>query len=220
MTNTIHLTPEGPALCSATVRSCKYGAHFKNVHEAEQAFAEKMGGAVPAAARASIELSSNIGAATVINGDLSDPTARALLATGKCGDLALAIHRKTGATPYFVHYDHITENTVAEMFQKDPDSVFRIAQHVVVESPTTPGMFLDSYGQHDLDSILESWEAGSVVRASTEMLERFADETESERLSKFADAAIELDKHGISYDYAELDEYSDDEDYQDDDDEW
>lgn len=42
------------------------------------------------------------------------------------------------------------------------------------------------------------------------MLEYFADSGSAKRLGKFAETALEFDKTETSYDYNELDEYSDD----------
>lgn len=47
-----HITENGPAACTATVRECPYGAsggeHFESMAEAESSFAESLGGATPA----------------------------------------------------------------------------------------------------------------------------------------------------------------------------
>lgn len=52
-----HITENGPAACSATVRECPYGAsggeHFESRSEAESSFAESLGGTAPVALRKS-----------------------------------------------------------------------------------------------------------------------------------------------------------------------
>ncbi len=91
MSYRIHLTPEGPRPCRAdpdrpNSPGCRYqkDGHYGTVQEAEAAFAEKMGGAVPQAQSAQAvesysaeELRSAIQHFTVAN-DLTDPAARAL----------------------------------------------------------------------------------------------------------------------------------------------
>lgn len=91
MSYRLHLTPQGPRPCRADLDrpnspGCRYqdGGHYGTVEEAESAFAERMGGAVPAAQRAGAaesysaeELRSAIQHFTVAN-DLTDPEARAL----------------------------------------------------------------------------------------------------------------------------------------------
>lgn len=59
MATRFHLTPEGPKPCSVdpsnpNSRGCSYGegGHYSSPAEAETAFAEKMGGAVPLAVSA------------------------------------------------------------------------------------------------------------------------------------------------------------------------
>ena len=90
MANRFHLTPEGPKPCSVdpanpSSRGCSYGAggHYGTVAEAELAFADQMGGAVPApesaeSSRLDAEaLKSAIEHFSVAN-DLTAPEARAL----------------------------------------------------------------------------------------------------------------------------------------------
>lgn len=88
MASRFHLTPEGPKPCSVdpsnpNSRGCGYGedGHYGSSAEAETAFAEKMGGAVPEAqsseAYSREELRSAIAHFTVAN-DLSHPEAKAL----------------------------------------------------------------------------------------------------------------------------------------------
>lgn len=213
----LHLSPEGPAPCGATTGSCPYenGGHYDGLAEAEAAYAESQGGALPRAARREAPqrttLRSNLGSFDVLDGDLSDPAARAALSSGLCGDLALAIHRKTGGAPYFLSYSFQSEEELAEAFAREPNVVFT-ATHVVLESPSQPGSFLDSHGQQDLESLEETYEDAVPIRGTAEMLRHFADSKSADRLEAFADSALELDRLGESYD-SELDELSwDDED--------
>lgn len=47
-----HITENGPAACTATIRECPYGAsggeHFESLPQAEESFAQSLGGAAPA----------------------------------------------------------------------------------------------------------------------------------------------------------------------------
>lgn len=219
----LHLSPEGPAPCGVTTGSCPYedGGHYDGIAEAEAAYAESQGGALPAAARRGVPqrivLSSNLGSCDVLDGDLSDPAARAALSAGLCGDLALAIHRKTGGAPYFLSYGFGSEEKLAEAFAQEPNVIFT-ATHVVMESPGQPGSFLDGHGQQDLDSLEEVYEDAVPVRGTAEMLRHFADSASADRLGAFADSALELDRRGERYE-SQLDELSwDDEDEDEDDD--
>lgn len=220
-TGQLHLTPDGPRPCGArTSESCKYGTtgHYDSMSEAEVAYEDQMGGALPLVQRsnpATMVLSSNLGEATVVDGDLSDPKARVLLASGRCGDLALAIAQRTGGDAYCVSIFDVSEEKLQEEFEKNPDSISSYASHVVVESPSRKGHFLDSFGQQDREDLEGGWEAMSVVKMTPEMLQHFGDSREAEKLGNFAEAALELDRANVSYDYAELDEYSDE-----DSDEW
>lgn len=212
----LHLSPEGPAPCGVTTGTCPYedGGHYNGLAEAEAAYAESQGGSLPRAVRRKapqkIALDSNLGSFEVIDGDLSDPAARTALSTGLCGDLALAIHRKTGGAPYFLSYSFHSEEELAEAFAREPNVVFTAA-HVVLESSSHPGSFLDSHGHQDLESLEEVYEDAVPVRGTAEMLQHFANSQSADRLGAFADSALELDRLGERYD-SELDELSWDDD--------
>lgn len=89
MASRFHLTPEGPKPCSVdpanpSSRGCHYGegGHYGSPADAELAFAEQMGGAVPevqiSESYSQEELRSAIAHFTVAN-DLSHPEAKALV---------------------------------------------------------------------------------------------------------------------------------------------
>jgi len=181
----LHLSPDGPAPCGVTTGTCPYedGGHYSGLAEAEAAYAESQGGNLPAAARREshrkIILGSNLGSFEVIDGDLSDPAARTALSTGLCGDLALAIHRKTGGAPYFLSYGFHSEEELAEAFAHEPNVVFTAA-HVMLESPSQPGSFLDGHGQQDLESLEEAYEDAVPIRGTVAMLEHFAESSSAD----------------------------------------
>lgn len=222
----IHLGPSGPAPCSAEPggRGCPYEAdgHYGTQQEAESVFAAKMGGSLPEAVSRielpeTIELSSNIGSFEVVDGDLSDARARVALSSGLCGDLALAIHRQTGGAPYFLSYSFDSDEALAAAFAEEPNAVIAGSTHVVLESPTLPGHFIDSYGQQYLESLEDSYDDAAVLRGTPEMLEHFADSASADRLEKFAQSAIALDAKGERY-ASDLDELDWEEDESDEDD--
>ena len=220
----LHLSPNGPAPCGAEAGECPYEAsgHFDSLSAAESAFAEEMGGALPQPNRKAagiIRLSSNLGDFEVLDGDLSDARTRAALSSGLCGDLALAIHRQTGGRPYFLSYSYGSEEALAAAFAEHPNAVIAGATHVVIESPTRPGHFVDSYGQQDQESLEDLYEDAVPIPGTVEMLEHFADQANSERLNRFASSALELDAQSIRYE-SDLDELGwDDEDEEDDEEE-
>ena len=226
----IHLSPSGPAPCGADTGRCPYEAdgHYATAAEAEDAFAAQMGGALPPAAQSGFAdvqttvLSSNFGEWEVLDGDLTDSRARIALSSGLCGDLALAIHRKTGGTPYFLSFSYQSEEDLARAFAEEPNAVIAASAHVVIESPSTPGEFLDSYGRQDENSLEEVYDEASILRGTPEMLQHFADSKSADRLSRFAQSAIELDRSRVRYD-PDLDgvswedfEEDEDEDFEDD----
>jgi hypothetical protein len=217
-----HLNRAGEAgRCSATRGNCPFGdasEHYDSQQAAAQAYEVAMAPSTHAST-SKIVLDGNLGSFEVVDGDLSASAARMALSTGLCGDLALAIHRKIGATPYFLSMTELTETELAEAFATEPNSIVNISSHVLVESPTVPGSFIDSYGQQDEESLRDFWEQAAVVKGTPAMLEHFANAESADRLGKFAEAALELDRAGESYSYDELDEYSDDWDDDDEDDE-
>lgn len=218
MRGQLHLGPDGPSACRAEQGHCPYeaGGHFDDEAAADSAFAERMGGFLPAAGRRTVELSSNLGTVEVADGDLDDPRARAALSSGLCGDLALAIHRQTGGIPYFLSYRFNSAEELAEAFAGEPNSVIAGSCHVLIESPKVPGEFLDSYGRQDTESLEDAYDDAAIIPGTPEMLEHFADQQSAARLTAFAQSAIELDRNGIRYSQ-DLDELGwDDEDFEDD----
>lgn len=169
-----------------------------------------------------IFLSSNMGEATVRNGDLNDPKSRLLLSTGLCGDLAMNIHEKTGWPVAFVIYNNFDEKELQEKFEKDP-AVVLTAQHVMIETPHFDDegnkLYLDSYGLKTLDEVNDFYEGITITRGTTEMVRAFAGEN-YKNLSKFADTAISFSEKGISFEYDEdaldYEDLEDEEDYYDD----
>ncbi len=201
MRGQLHLSPSGPAPCSAEAGECPYeaGGHYETPEAAESDLADSMGGVIPAAERRTIELSSNLGTVEVADGDLGDPRARAALSSGLCGDLALAIHRQTGGTPYFLSYHFNSSEELAEAFAEESNSVIAGSCHVLIESPSAPGEFLDSYGRQDAESLEEAYDDAAIIPGTPEMLEHFADQHRAARLSSFARSAIALDRDGVRY---------------------
>lgn len=214
-----HINPDtGEALvCSAKdVDSCLYGEntiHGFSRKEVRELYEQKQQDNLFSINMKKVNnndeifLSSNLGSARFINGDLNDPLARSILSSGLCGDLALAIHKKTGAKPYFLTFSTSVESFI-EAYKSDPKNIFAATAHVVVESQEE-GCFLDAYGQSSVEDLEENWDGANIVEGTPEMLEFFADAESAERLEKFADTAILLDKQGIQYDF-NMDEYSDD----------
>lgn len=201
MRGQLHLAPSGPAPCSAERGECPYeaGGHFADAASAESAFAETMGGLFPSPERRLMELTSNLGTVEVIDGDLDDPRARAALSSGLCGDLALAIHRQTGGAPYFLSYHFSSDEELAEAFAAEPNAVIAGSCHVLIESPSKPNHFVDSYGQQDFESLEDVYGDAVLLEGTPEMLEHFADQHGAARLSSFARSAIALDRDGVRY---------------------
>lgn len=208
-----HVNERGEAgRCSAKPGNCPFGGvedHFTSLRDASLAYERSMSEST-FSSKKKITLSSNLGSAQVLDGDLSNSQARILLSSGLCGALALAIHRESGATPYFLVNEDISPEKFAERFANDPNYILAASSHVLVESPTTPGYFVDSYGQQDEESLQDFWEPVSIVRGTPEMLEHYSKGDDVASLKNFAKAALALDANEESFGYDELDEYSDD----------
>ncbi len=206
MANAFHITDVGPKPCKAIKKPCPIGGeHFSHEEEAYAAYAANFEETALSSFKKEglIELSSNIGTAMLVDGDLSDPRARAILSSGLCGDLALAIHRETGGAPYFLSYSVSDPDELVALFEKDPDSVIYQTNHVLIESPTKPNHFVDAYGQSGYEELEENWDGAYVVEGTVAMLEHFAAGSPIEKFKNFAAAAIKLDKEEVWY---ELDE--------------
>ena len=157
-----------------------------------------------------IKLNSNFGEISVINGDLSDASARLSLVSGLCGNLALDIHDRSGADIYFISFNgNATEETLAQDFESNPDSVFQAA-HVMVASPTKPDAFVDAYGHRTIDDIEDVYEDALIVKGNRAMAEHFAGKDRLD-LSEFAKTALELDlkQEGYSYEDFSFDDFED-----------
>lgn len=222
----IHLAPNGPSDCGATVGNCPYSAdgHFLSLQGAESAFEEKMGGSVPPPAKRglsslfrkrqpevtqesaeprSLELQLDSGFTTVRDGDLSDAQTRHYLVNGLCGDLAMAIHGKQGGRVFFAMDEQLPPGVTLESAAQRGELGDHVA-HAFVESQQHPGMFLDAYGVKSAEDI-EDYYGTSIREVSPEVLSHYGSGPRGTRgshdLSAFADAAIALDREGRFYDY-------------------
>ena len=222
----IHLSPQGPSDCGATVGNCPYAedGHFLSLSGAESAFEEKMGGAVPAPTKRtlgdlfrkrksepahgsseprSLDLQLDFGSATVRDGDLSDSQTRHYLVNGLCGDLAMAIHEKQGGRVFFAVDEQLPPGVTLESAAQKGELGDHVA-HAFVESREHPGTFLDAYGVKSAKDI-EDYYGTSIREVAPEILSHYGSGPRGARgthdLSAFADAAITLDREGRFYDY-------------------
>lgn len=200
-----HVTADGtPKLCTAQLRPCPLGGeHFETKQAAKlhaeaklkEAFSE-----VPASARNTIDVVCEFGVVQLKDGDLSDPKARMTLVNGLCGDVAKSIHKRTGGEPFFVTYDGLSEPELLEKFAVNSEDLLNVTTHVMIESPTRKGYYLDAYGQKSLDEIREFYgDEINMVRGSKEMLDFYA--TGKNDLDSFASSALELDQKNQNYSY-------------------
>jgi len=220
-----HISESGePNPCEAKVK-CRLGGesgkenHFDTFEEAQKFSEEKLskefssnlkGTKKPSSKESKeITLPSPHGLFKVKDGDLDDHKARLALVSGLCADLALAIHDKTGAEPYFLCFSYDSEEEFHEAFENDPEAVFD-ATHVVTLSQNKQNHFVDSYGVKSIRDLMEFWgEDITIIEGNRDMLLRYGDADSARELGKFADSAIELDKEGKSYEYEDIDEYED-----------
>jgi hypothetical protein len=207
-----HLSDDGIARkCSATKVPCKM-THFENKEAAEQYNLKKLEKEfqnIPTLSKkvATIELQGALGAISLDDGDLSNAKARSTLINGMCGDLATAIQRKTGGEPYFVCYGINSEEELKKTFENEPEQLFDVSTHVMIESPTSPGNFVDAYGQKTASDLREFYgEEITVIRGDLDMLNAYSDSQNFEKLSNFADAALDLDSKCESYSYMDFSE--------------
>lgn len=140
---------------------------------------------------------------TVVNGDLTNEKTRYLLINGLCGDLAKAIHEKTGGDVYFVCDTSQVRDSrdLATQFTRNPHYLINTAMHAMVESPRDKGVFLDAYGRkntHDLQQFYGK--QTKPIKGAPAMLDVFSTGV-SGVLSEFADSVITLDAQGKSYPY-------------------
>lgn len=207
-----HLSDDGVARkCSATKVPCKM-THFENKEAAEQYNLKKLEQefqSIPTLSKknATIELQGAFGVVSLDDGDLSNPKARMTLINGMCGDLATAIHRKTGGEPYFVCYGIESEEELRDTFKAEPEQLFDVSTHVMIESPTEPGKFVDAYGQKTTSDLKEFYGGEiTVIRGDLDMLRAYSDPQNFDRLDNFADAALNLDKNNEGYSYMDFSE--------------
>lgn len=154
-----------------------------------------------------IRLTSNIGSTEVVDGDLSDPYARAHLANGMCGDLAAAIQDITGGSAYIISHHYVDEDELLNEIENDLESVYLYATHIVVESSTKPLHFVDSYGQQDYESLEDHFQTCSMVELPGNVLSRLVSKQDRQRLHNFAVAALKLDEQETQYEYEDVDEW-------------
>jgi len=227
MAEKFHVGPNGPGICrvdpaNPNSKGCPFdpestGAnHFDTAKEADQAFEKTMGGAVsePATRKKPIRkkrLSYDLGEIEVLDGDLDDPMARFAFSNGLCGDLANAIYKLDPERKVYFAFEtrpgqHHDLDYYSELARTDPDWLVEQACHVLVESKSSPGGYLDSYGVQSADSVRGCW--GVVLEVPKKAFSRFRSESRQD-LSKFAQAAIQMDNDSVSHDYAEMNDIYD-----------
>lgn len=211
MTKKYHIGENGPSLCKAVKQDCPYGKdspHYSDIKEAQTDYEgiltrEQGGSFASTQTKSTVELMGSIGNITVEDGNLYEPATRTALITGLCGDLAQAVRKKTGGDIYFVCYDYgedDNEKFVNEI-DEDPDKIFDTTTHVMIESPTKPGTYVDAYGQRNLSDIQEFYgDEITVLKGNQKMLDSYSTGN-AERLGNFADAALDLDKESKGFSY-------------------
>ena len=202
-----HLSPEGPAPCGVTTGQCPYepSGHYGDAAQAESAFAESQGGALPVASRKAPErvvIETHYGQFPVANGDLSNPMVRGHFANGLCADLANAIHELDPSRKVYLAIDGGRSGPYEEDLQrmKDISEITNFIMHAVVESKEHPGRFLDGYGVKSREEIEDFFE--NPLREAPIHIFRDAHSGADHDLSGFARAALELEHQGTSYEYS------------------
>lgn len=205
-----HLSDDGIARkCAATKVPCKM-SHFENKEAAEQYSLKKLEkefSSLPTLSRksATVELQGAFGIVSLNDGDLSNSKARSTLINGMCGDLATAIHRKTGGAPYFVCYGINSAEDLRKTFESEPEQLFDVSTHVMIESPTEPGKFVDAYGQKTVADLKGFYgDEITVIQGDLDMLAAYSDAQNFEKLENFAEAALDLDSKSESYSYLDF----------------
>lgn len=210
--------------CDATVQKCPIGGqHFETKQNAEkfieQKFDKEFEKTVTLKKNSTdidkkkkfITLDLDLGNVEVEDGNLNNAKTRRILINGLCGDLAQAIYNKTGGDIYFVTYGYGESDN--EQFITDisnhPDSIHETTTHVMIESPTKPGTFIDAYGQKtqkEISSFYDVYGDGISMFKGTEKMLSYYQTGNSEKLGNFAEAVLKLDKNGQSFDYENYDE--------------
>ncbi len=201
-----HITSDGPKRCIANIKCPVGGEHFANKSDANSSYLEMLAqqnSSFPPKP-GEVDLPCAFGAMRVKDGDLSDLKSRTALISGLCGSLALAVHDKTGGTPYFVCYGD-NAGGLKSKFDEDKETLFDYATHALVESTTRPGYFIDAYGQKSLEDIKTFYgDSISLERGTRDMLVAYGVAGADEVLGGFAKAAIELDSKSEGYDYLDF----------------
>lgn len=213
-----HITEDGPKRCTAKPGNCPVSGpqeHHSAKEDAESVYyasLAKANGTFPPKS-GEVDLPYAFGNMRVKDGDLSDLRSRIALISGLCGSLALAVHDKTGGTPYFVRYGMREGKNLSDAYAKGGESALHAsATHALVESRTKPGTFIDAYGQKTIDDLKEFYGDDITLEVgSRAMLVNYADEGVPEILTNFADEAIAMDAREQSYSYMEFTMETDDE---------
>jgi len=227
MAEKFHVGPNGPGICRTDPskegsRGCPFDPdstgenHFDTAKEADSAFAELMGGAVgePARSKKPIrkkKLTYDLGEIEVLDGDLDDPMARFAFSNGLCGDLANAIHKLDPERKVYFAFEsrpgqYHDLSLYSELARTDPSGLADMACHVLVESKSSPGEYLDSYGVQSAQAVKEFW--GVVLEVPKRSFSRFRSESRQD-FSKFAQSAIQMDNDSVSYNYDEINDIFD-----------
>lgn len=209
-----HITEEGAKRCTAKPGNCPIdpsATHYPSKQDAEFAYCEKLAedhNTFPPR-KGEIDLPCAFGTMRVKDGDLSIVSNRIALVNGMCGSLALAVHDKSGGTPYFVSYAPEDGKTLEEFYNEEgPDVLLDYATHVLVESTEHEGIYLDAYGQKTLEDIKSFYGDDIVLAKGTRaMVESYSDASAVAVMDNFAQAVMDLDRQGISYSYSDFGEH-------------
>lgn len=139
-----------------------------------------------------------------VDGDLTNPETRHLLANGFCGNLAEAIHNLTNSPLYFVVYRYKASDSkkLISDCEADASLLMKVGTHAMVQSPTNPELFLDAYGQKTRAQVEEFYGNGfTLVEGTPWMLEQYRTPVDSRLFTKFAQAVLELDAEEVTYSY-------------------
>lgn len=192
--------------CKSNKEPCPFTntPHFHSEKEATSHYETIMQGNTVKTNRKYVDIPADLGSIRLRDGDLSDSNARFSLINGLCGDLAQSIIDKENRKIYFVSYNQ-NKQGLHEDFQKDPNSLYRNATHVMVAS-TQDGEYLDAYGRRTPADIKDFYgQETSIIEGTHDMLKTYSTGV-SEKLSKFAEEALKMDKNNTSYSYHDMPE--------------